>query len=171
MQASTASIVMMEIWKTHPVHTDYEVSDLGRVRRVGRGRGAVPGKVLKPVANFAGYHLVGINCKTRKVHILVLETFVSERPRGMECMHADDDKSNNSLTNLRWGTHAENYADRVRNGGGNHGTRNGNAYLTDEIASSIRAARAQGLTMRAIEEMTGVSLATVCRVVNGRSYV
>src|SRR5690606_12503326 len=129
------------------------------------------GRVLKQIVDGRGYRVVGLNCRQKKVHILVLETFVGPRPAGGEGLHSDDDKSNNALANLRWGTHADNYADRVRNGGGNHGSRNGNARLTPKIAMDIRAARASGETMRAIGSQTGVSLATVCRVLNGQSYV
>lgn len=46
--------------------------------------------------------------KKMYVHRLVLEAFTGPCPKGMECLHADDDPTNNHLTNLRWGTHSDN---------------------------------------------------------------
>jgi hypothetical protein len=52
----------------------------------------------------------------RFVHQLVLEAFVGPCPPGMECLHANDDATDNRLVNLRWGTHTENVQDCLRNG-------------------------------------------------------
>jgi len=54
--------------------------------------------------------------RTCKVGTLVLETFVSERPPGLEALHDNDIQSDNRLINLRWGTHSENVHDAVKNG-------------------------------------------------------
>lgn len=106
----------------------YEVSDLGRVRALPRVRvcknGVIKryrGKILAPGvdSNRLLVHLYGADGRgvTRKVHQLVLEAFVGPRPPGMEGCHADDDFTNNRLTNLRWGTHTDNMQDCVSNGG------------------------------------------------------
>lgn len=56
------------------------------------------------------------------VHRLVLESFVGPCPKGMECCHAPDpNPANNALSNLRWGTHAENARDMVNQGRSNVG--------------------------------------------------
>lgn len=47
----------------------------------------------------------------RCVHEIVLETFTGPKPIGFCCRHMDGDKTNNHVTNLRWGTYAENNAD------------------------------------------------------------
>lgn len=47
---------------------------------------------------------------------LVLEAFIGPCPEGMECCHQDDDRRNNSISNVRWGTRADNMADRKKNG-------------------------------------------------------
>lgn len=99
----------------------YEVSDQGRVRGVDRldARGwRIRGRVLR--ASGSRYPVVSL-CRdgmprTVEVHRLVLEAFVGPCPSGMEALHADDVKSNNALSNLRWGTHSENMRDVVRNG-------------------------------------------------------
>lgn len=52
----------------------------------------------------------------RRVHLLVLETFVGPRPHGMFGCHNDGDKDNNRLENLRWDTASNNSYDTVRHG-------------------------------------------------------
>ena len=55
---------------------------------------------------------------SRRVHTLVLETFVGPKPDGMECCHyPDSNKENNNLNNLRWDTHSENAKDKYRDCG------------------------------------------------------
>jgi hypothetical protein len=34
----------------------------------------------------------------------------------MECLHDDNNRQNNRLSNLRWGTHAENERDKIKHG-------------------------------------------------------
>lgn len=50
------------------------------------------------------------------VHILVAEAFIGPRPKNADVCHYDDDKSNNAVENLRYGTRSENVHDSVRNG-------------------------------------------------------
>lgn len=104
----------------------YEVSDLGRVRSVPRqviNSGQVkmePGGLLNPYwhRRHLKVTLYGDNKRERQVfvHILVLESFVGPKPRGMLGCHKDDDPRNNTLRNLRWDTPAANSRDAVRNG-------------------------------------------------------
>lgn len=47
---------------------------------------------------------------------LVLLTFVSAAPEGMECCHEDSDPFNNHVSNLRWDTHSANMFDTVARG-------------------------------------------------------
>jgi len=50
------------------------------------------------------------------IHRLVLIAFVGLQPDGMEALHRDGDPGNNTLSNLRWGTHSENQLDQVAHG-------------------------------------------------------
>ena len=53
----------------------------------------------------------------RPACVLILETFKGPKPSPeYECCHRDDDRSNNHIDNLYWGTHAENMKDASRNG-------------------------------------------------------
>jgi hypothetical protein len=56
----------------------------------------------------------GIPNKVR-IHNLVAEHFIGRRPKGAEVLHWDDNPLNAIWTNLRYGSHAENRADMIRN--------------------------------------------------------
>ena len=126
---------MLEQWKPIPGYEGlYSVSDHGRVRsekRVLVSPGGEsrewPERILAgsitPVPHITGrgrkYPCVtlwreAMQAKFR-IHALVLLAFVGPRPDGAECLHADDDPNNNRLTNLRYGTHAENGRDIAAN--------------------------------------------------------
>lgn len=98
----------------------YEVSDQGRVRSLSREFPRHVGKVLKHAVGRKGHHHVCLSnnghAKTFSVHILVLEAFVCPRPEGLIGLHRDDDKTNNRVENLYWGTYSDNLHDSVRNG-------------------------------------------------------
>lgn len=54
---------------------------------------------------------------SRLVHQLILETFVGPRPKGMEVRHyPNNDKTDNRLANLSYGTKSQNQLDRVQHG-------------------------------------------------------
>lgn len=104
----------------------YEVSDHGNVRSVPRVVTSprcvrlYAGTLLRTSTSPRGYAQVrlseGGKSRSRTVHALVLEAFAGPRPDGLVACHADDNKADNSLANLRWDTHSANAADRVRNG-------------------------------------------------------
>ena len=54
--------------------------------------------------------------RTHFAHRLVARAFLGPCPDGMEVLHRDGDGSNARLSNLRYGTHADNGADMVRHG-------------------------------------------------------
>lgn len=88
----------------------YEVSSLGRVRRVGQ-----PPKTPTLASN--GYLVVSLTYKTlaatRTIHSLVLEAFEGPRPLGYEARHLNNISIDNRLENLKWGTPSENANDRL----------------------------------------------------------
>jgi len=115
---------MLTQWKPVPGYPLYEVSDHGKVRSVPRtsARSRARGKPLKAQLT-RGYRYVGLyrDGGTRphrriKVSVLVLEAFVGPRPDGHHACHRDDDKTNDTLANLYWGTPPQNGQDQVRNG-------------------------------------------------------
>lgn len=104
---------MEEEWKVIPGSGGrYAVSNLGRVRG--------PRGVLQPAKNPNGYMHVNITAdghrRTRKIHRLVADAFVSGKTEGYDVCHIDGDKLNNRSDNLRWGTRSQNILDQVAMG-------------------------------------------------------
>lgn len=52
----------------------------------------------------------------KKIHRLVLETFIGPCPQGMETRHLNNCRTDNRLKNLCWGTRSENTLDAVQCG-------------------------------------------------------
>lgn len=71
------------------------------------------GKVRALTPNPDGYMHAEVNGQTVYVHRLVMQTFVGPRPEGLVILHRDDDTTNNSLSNLRYGTQGENVRQAV----------------------------------------------------------
>ncbi len=161
----------------------YQVSNWGRVKSVSRrlvfrngqkGR-LMPTRMLKPVPNKDGYLFCCLwkqsVSKNRFVHSLVLEAFVCPMPEGMECCHfPDNDKTNNRLDNLQWGSSATNGIHSIIHGS-NAGTKNGRAKINDAIANEIRSIWAEGrLSKAAIGRRFGIHGSNVRRVIDRESW-
>ena len=115
-----------------------------------------------------GYCLVklysGIGRKrTRTVHQLVLQAFVGPIPSGQEVRHLDDNKKNNRLENLCYGTRSENLLDR-HGKGWLRGEAHHQAKLTEAAVRVIRSARHAGISARQLGQQFGVSKVTIQRI-------
>lgn len=90
----------------------YEVSNIGRVRRILALTNNRAGNVLKAGPDKNGYPRVFLSrdsrrC-TRPVHRLVAEAFIGPRPDGLTINHKDGCKTHNAFTNLEYITNTEN---------------------------------------------------------------
>lgn len=100
----------------------YEVSDLGRVKSLGRQvtRRRIKERMLKQPPDRSGYPHVNLwkdgKPESHYVHHLVLAAHVGPCPDGMERRHLDGDPGNSALSNLAYGTSSENNLDQVRHG-------------------------------------------------------
>ena len=170
-----------ETWRPIPGFEGYEVSDLGRVRSFrrhgGRGRGLVNApRIKKTHPGAAGYLSVtlqrpdGNRCSKYHVHALVAAAFLGPRPDGMQVAHADGDRLNARLDNLRYATASENAEDKRRHGTDTPGERNGMHKLTDRDVREIRQLRAAGALQRELAERFGVSISAIQFVLNGKHW-
>ena len=89
----------------------YQVSPEGQVRRLRKDPRVAPFRIVKPVIKNTGYCQVTLskdNVRTAHyVHRLVAKAFVNG-DHSLSVDHIDADRTNNSATNLRWISLAEN---------------------------------------------------------------
>jgi uncharacterized protein YerC len=158
-----------ETWLPIPGYENlYEVSNCGRVRKVGRFKLDFLMSLSK---NRGGYLKVPLTkdhrSRTHRVHSLVLAAFDREKPPGCVCRHLDGNRLNNHISNLRWGTQAENVADSIL-----HGTRNTerSMKLLRNDVLEVRRLLEMGRTNASIAKQFNVSATTISRVKNGELH-
>jgi hypothetical protein len=127
----------------------YQISSAGRVRSLARvcegsrgGKRPVKERLLKYVPDKQGRRRVclykdGIG-KYFKVSTLVALHFLANPENYTVVCHKDDDVTNDNVTNLFWGTHAMNVADKVSKGRQSRGSSHGMAKLSESDVLNIR---------------------------------
>ncbi len=176
--------IIAEEWRPVPgAEGRYEVSSLGRVkslRRVvccGRRKGkttyrTVPEKILKPGLDQDGYHQVliankeGEKFKNVKIHQLVAAAFLGNRPRGTWVLHGPNGRNDNSVSNLYYGTPAQNVQDKWRDGTIVLGEQHHKAKLTQQNVLAIRDCHAKGMTMKDIAKIYGVNQTAIHKIIS-----
>lgn len=159
-----------------PGFPDYYVGDDGRLWSDARGRR----RELKQANHSAGYRVVGLRRASERkrggkvtvlfVHRLVLEAFVGPCPEGMECRHLDGTRTNNRLSNLAWGTSAENEADKVRHGTKVRGEAHSAAKLTESQVIQMRADVAAGMSCKGAAAKYGIFIENVRKIVRRKGW-
>ena len=155
----------MERWLPIPEFEGlYEVSDHGRVRRVG-----VRGGLLACTVSLPGYPLAqlwkGGKQYSRRVHALVLTAFVAPCPPKHVARHwPDNNKLNNRLDNLSWATPRRNMQDKK------YFAVTRPWKLTPKQVKEIRCAVALGEVQRHIARRYNISPCTISDILFGRTH-
>ena len=163
----------------------YEISSTGAVRSLDRiiyqtnwvgnvVRRMYPGRAIKATPDNHGYIRVtltrqGQKPETKRVHHLVAAAFLGPRPDGYDVCHNDGDKANNALSNLRYGSHTDNEADKLVHGTRIHGERHADAKMTDETVRRLRRGLG-GMTQSWWARHLGVSEASLSRALSGHTW-
>jgi hypothetical protein len=148
----------------------YEVSDLGRVRRVKAAPRTRAGYILAASVNRSGYRRIVLSADklrhTCHVHTLVAAAFLGPKPAGCVVNHRDGCKTNNSPANLEYVTQSENMRHAVREGLAKVPTFAPPRALTPEQEKDVRTRRADGALLRTLAAEFGVSIGTIHRTCN-----
>ena len=176
-----------EIWKSIAEFHDYEVSSMGRVRRVVPGKRNHACRTLKPWLNNKGYQCVGLSLNGKEHHLLVsrvvCRAFHGDPPSPKhDAAHGDGKPLNNREDNLRWATRVENMADSFKHGtfvvGDEHWSRkypekrsigeaHGHAKLTASDVLEIRSSKRKGSELAS---SLGVSRSTISMIRNRKIW-
>lgn len=169
-----------EIWRpVDDYQGRYEVSNLGRVRSVGRAFASTghrkarfyPGTFLK-LSLRKGYLSASLSWRHKlkhfTVHRLVCIAFHGAAPsHEHEVAHYDGNRLNARADNLRWATKLENEADKLRHGRRPMGEKTNRSKLSSEQARII--SRTTG-PRREIAEVFGVSPSAIENIRKGRTW-
>ena len=104
--------IINECWRSIDGFINYQISNLGRVRNCNTGR------ILKPGWGTGGYLKVTL-CKdskkfTCRIHKLVANEFI-DNPNNKKCIdHINNDRVDNTVTNLRFATYSENQRNKPK---------------------------------------------------------
>lgn len=183
-----------EIWRGVVGFSNYEVSNLGRIKslsrtfiRSSRNKNNPPHYVTTKEKIISGWHHAAHGqrknrCKValRKddityetpIHVIVLTAFRGCCPPGMEGCHNDGNYANNRLSNLRWDTHKSNQMDMRKHGTFkpppvHYGEKHPFATISDKEVAKIRAMKfCRGDQARLAREY-GVADITISRIRKG----
>ena len=170
-----------EIWKDIEVYEGYQVSNLGRVRTCRNRSGwglTSEWRIVKPCKTRYGYGEIyfwpgGRKGKRvrKKVHHLVLEAFVGPKPPGCHARHVlTNDRMDNRLVNLAWGTPQENQDDRGRHGTRIRGQGQWKAALTDSQVAVIKRLHRAGWRQCEIAKLFGQRRENIFKIVTGDTW-
>lgn len=154
---------MTNIEKWVPVSNapEYQVSDLGRVRRGDR--------VLRPWLNQTGYRFIDIRQRKMRLHRLVYQEFCGPVSDGVVIDHVNGDKQDNRLANLEAVTQKENMRRAATLGlcvGGKAGPRR---RVSPDEKEAIISARRSGMTNAQVCAQFGRPRSLVQRIFNTAS--
>lgn len=161
-------MVIEEQWKVVPEFPDYEVSNMGRVRRIEK-------HLMRPDTP-RGYRRVRL-CRhgvQRRfmVHALVARAFIGTIPNGYQHNHKDGNRANNCVDNLEFVTPLENnlHALRELNKRLPAGSKHWNHDLIEEEVIEIRRLRSEGCPLAQLAAQYDVSVPTISMIANRRTW-
>lgn len=162
-------------WKSYKDFIGYRVNRYGRIQSlwIKKSLGYKKGfktelgdewKEMCPSKNDEGYYQIrfinGNKKRSIKLHILILELFGPNKPNNkMYALHKNDDKNNNSLDNLYWGSRRDNEIDKITNGIDRH------TKLKIDDINSIRKRYNDGESQYSIAETLNVNQSSISRII------
>lgn len=163
-------MIQDEQWKEIVGWPEYEVSTLGKIKRIKTACGATKNGILNPWTSKYGYLLVGLSrnskVKTILVHRVVAMTFIGD-PTGLDVCHYDGDKTNNQLNNLRIDTRKGNMSDTIRMGKTSRGEKHKNNKHSEELIKQAKKEMKEGGVVRQIAFKYNIPAPTLYAISKG----
>ena len=156
-------------WRSIPDWPAYEASSDGRIRRSPVGRRSGRPRSSPTAQQETGYVSVCLcehsRSKRVDVHRLVALAFHGRPPSASHLVaHNDGNRTNNTCTNLRWATQAENAGDCRAHGTALIGSRNPSTCITEIDVRAIRRMKAAGIPRPVIAAGYGLHKRSVFRI-------
>ncbi|MCC0179672.1 HNH endonuclease [Waterburya agarophytonicola K14] len=150
-----------EYWQTIEEFPNYLISNLGRVKSKKTR------KILKPYKTNRGYLTVGFWLEGRKkrvsIHRLVAQAFLLNPGNLPEVNHINGCKTDNTLVNLEYCTRRSNVIHAFRTG-------LQKTKLSKKMVLKVFEYRKQGLSLREVGKLLGVSHSTIWEIEKGLIY-
>lgn len=179
-----------EIWKPIIGYEGYyEVSNLGRVKRVALTKQVFRGgksmlfhhkeRILNGGLNIDGYNRVELSVKpgaTKRTcvfnHRLVAESFILNPDNKDQVNHINGIKTDNRFHNLEWCTGKENVRHAIKTGlrTANKGSKCGSSKLKESQVLEIRELFSKGLGTKQISEIYSMHQSTISAIKTGRNW-
>lgn len=158
--------IQAEEWRAVPGYEgQYEVSDKGRVKNVKK-----PSFLLKSYTDKWGHKYVTLKGKIIGVHRLVAWAFIGPQKPEAWVLHGPNGTSDNSLTNIYYGTPKQNAADRKRDCTNACGERNGRAKLKLAQVLTILQLLDLGMATSKIAKSFDVDRRTISLIKDGVNW-
>lgn len=172
-QAKANRIYVEEEWRQVVGWPEYEVSNLGRIKRVCSAMGATVGAIVNPFKSKNNYLRVGLSrngsVKTRLVHRLVAEAWIGP-VAGMDVCHNNGIRHDNRLENLRIDTRKGNMRDIYKHDTHIRGERCGTNKHSEALMRQIKEEIKAGGVVRQIALKYEIPATTLYGVAHGRTW-
>ena len=165
------SFLIMENWKEVKGFEDYQVSNLGNVKSLKRGKIIL----IKKETCVKGYYRVALfKDGVRKyfsLSRLVAEVFIPNLENKPQVNHINGIKTDNRLENLEWNTQSENMKHAYKNGlnFAHKGSKCNLSKLTDKEVEEIRKI-GNSMYRKEVAKIYGISRITVGDIVNNKTW-
>jgi hypothetical protein len=152
-------------WRSLEEFPDYQFSDTGLVKKNGKYRSPYLGHSYPTV-----YLSNKFVRKQVRLHTIIAELFIGPCPEGFIIRHLDDDKENNQVSNLAYGTDYDNKQDAIRNDKIPKGEKHGCAKLTQVEVNEIRNTEYYYGCIETLAKEYDVSRSTISSIRTGRTW-
>lgn len=165
----------MDVWMPIPKWEHYEASESGHIRTLAyHGNKRKKPRLLSPARSRAGYLRVllyrdGFR-RSVSVHVLVLEAFKGDRPKGLHGAHLDGNSLNNRISNLAWVTPKENMRQRGEHGRTRHGIAHHSCVLSEDQVRAIRELHKNGMNCYRIAKDYPIGESSILKIVRWISW-